>query len=347
MASEKPLVLVLGGTGYTGQSVVGGLTKSGNFRVAAFVRPTSVTKPATETLRTAGVEIRVGDFTDDFEKLKQYLHGVDILISAVDAGVVGAQREIFRAAKEVGVQRVVPCDWATPSAKGVILINDLKLEIREYLRDLGVGYTFIDVGWWMQLFLPLPLRSTVGPQVEAMTWRIHGAGENRNLLTDLHNIGTWTAKIIADPRTLNKTVIIWEDEVKEKDAHEIGARVSGDEDRLREKRIQMRVPVQDSMCLTARSLNLLCPMCIGVRGGYQEANRGRQRGVCAGPKRFPGDQENTLENAKRLGYLDARELCPDLPAHSLEDFAKKFYSLPEPGELAGEIHPRIGKGESA
>ncbi|RPD76835.1 NAD-P-binding protein [Lentinus tigrinus ALCF2SS1-7] len=239
MVSEKPLVLVLGGTGYTGQSVVGGLIKSGNFRVAAFVRPTSVTKPATETLRTAGVEIRVGDFTDDFEKLKQYLHGVDILISAVDAGVVGAQREIFRAAKEVGVQRVVPCDWATPSAKGVILINDLKLEIREYLRDLGVGYTFIDVGWWMQLFLPLPLRSTVGPQVEAMTWRIHGAGENRNLLTDLHNIGTWTAKIIADPRTLNKTVIIWEDEVKEKDAHEIGARVSGDEDRLREKRIQV------------------------------------------------------------------------------------------------------------
>ena len=43
-------------------------------------------------------------------------------------------------------------------------------------------------------------------------------------------------------------------------------------------------------------------------------------------------QENTLENAKRLGYLDARELYPDVPAQSLEEFAKEFYSLPEPGQ---------------
>ncbi len=42
-------------------------------------------------------------------------------------------------------------------------------------------------------------------------------------------------------------------------------------------------------------------------------------------------QENTLENAKRLGYLDARELYPDIPAQSLEEFAEEFYSLPEPG----------------
>ena len=89
------------------------------------VRPTSVTKPATETLKASGVEIRVGSLTDDFEKLKQHLEGVNILISAVDARVVGEQREIFRAAKEVGVQRVVPCDWATPGAKGVRFLTDV------------------------------------------------------------------------------------------------------------------------------------------------------------------------------------------------------------------------------
>ena len=44
-------------------------------------------------------------------------------------------------------------------------------------------------------------------------------------------------------------------------------------------------------------------------------------------------QENTLENAKRLGYLDARELYPDIPVQSLEDFAEEFYSLPEPGAV--------------
>ena len=44
-------------------------------------------------------------------------------------------------------------------------------------------------------------------------------------------------------------------------------------------------------------------------------------------------EENSLENAKRLGYLDARELYPDIPAQSLEEFAKEFYSMPDPGQI--------------
>ena len=42
-------------------------------------------------------------------------------------------------------------------------------------------------------------------------------------------------------------------------------------------------------------------------------------------------QENTLENAMQLGYLDARKLYPDIPAQSLEDYAAEFYGLEEPG----------------
>ena len=43
-------------------------------------------------------------------------------------------------------------------------------------------------------------------------------------------------------------------------------------------------------------------------------------------------EENSLENAKRLGYIDARELYPDIPVQSLEEYAKEFYSLPEPAK---------------
>ena len=42
-------------------------------------------------------------------------------------------------------------------------------------------------------------------------------------------------------------------------------------------------------------------------------------------------QEATRENAMRLGYLDARVLYPDVPVRTLEEFAKEFYALPEPG----------------
>ncbi len=89
------------------------------------VRPSSATKPATQELVASGVEIRVGALTDNYEKLKQILQGVDILISAVDARAIDEQREIFRAAKEVGVQRVIPCDFATPGAKGGRLQADM------------------------------------------------------------------------------------------------------------------------------------------------------------------------------------------------------------------------------
>ena len=41
--------------------------------------------------------------------------------------------------------------------------------------------------------------------------------------------------------------------------------------------------------------------------------------------------ENTLENAKRLGYLDAQELYPDIAPLSLEEFAKRFYAMEDPG----------------
>ena len=36
-------------------------------------------------------------------------------------------------------------------------------------------------------------------------------------------------------------------------------------------------------------------------------------------------EENTLENAKRLGYLDVRELYPDIVPTSLEEYAQEFY----------------------
>ena len=89
------------------------------------VRAASLSKPATEQLRAAGVEIREGDATDDYEKLRKVVEGVDVLISAVYATVVPLQRDIFRAAKEMGVKRVVPCDFGTPGAKGVRSYHDI------------------------------------------------------------------------------------------------------------------------------------------------------------------------------------------------------------------------------
>ena len=89
------------------------------------IRESSLDKPATQALRDAGVKIRVGDVTDDVDKLKTVLAGVDILISAVYALLINDQKGIIRAAKELGtVQRVIPCDFGTHAPPGIMVIKD-------------------------------------------------------------------------------------------------------------------------------------------------------------------------------------------------------------------------------
>ena len=89
----------------------------------------------------------------------------------------------------------------------------------------------------MQLYLPLPLRSQAPQLMKDMGWSMYADGDARSLVTDREHIGTYVARILADPRTVNQAVVIWEDEVRQGDAHALGERVSGEGEALKEKRI--------------------------------------------------------------------------------------------------------------
>lgn len=104
------------------------------------------------------------------------------------------------------------------------------------IKSLGVPHTFIDVGWWMQLYLPLPLRSKTSETMKELSYTLVN-GEARNLVTNRDHIGTFVARIVADPRTLNNAVIIWEDEVTQNAVHELGEELSGDGYKLKAKRV--------------------------------------------------------------------------------------------------------------
>ncbi|TBU43861.1 NAD(P)-binding protein [Dichomitus squalens] len=311
-SDNRPLVLVVGATGRTGGTIVQGLLASGNFRVATLVRKASLSSPTTEALRTAGVEVRVGDMKDSIEILSLALKGVDILISAVAGALVLDQKGLLSAAKTVGVQR------------GVRQVLDQKLVIHEFIQQLQLPFTFIDVGWWMQTYLPLPQRTIVPEHCRAFTETIVGKGEAKNLVTDYRRIGTYVARIIADPRTLNRSVIVWEDEVSQQTAQQLAEQYSGEADFIRSRRIY-----------------------VGRDYFLTQAAEGRKKIAQDPSKATFADyvavsfneykhsmyvlEENTLENAKRLGYLDVQELYPDLPRYTLEQFAREFYQLPEPG----------------
>ncbi len=88
------------------------------------IRPASLSKPEVEKLRSSRVEIRTGDLNDGVEALKKILEGVSVVISTVVARAISQQKDAILAAKEVGVQRFVPCDFGTPGAKGVRRLHD-------------------------------------------------------------------------------------------------------------------------------------------------------------------------------------------------------------------------------
>ena len=124
--------------------------------------------------------------------------------------------------------------------------------MHDYVKELGLTYTIIDIGWWMQLYLPVPLRSAAPQYLKEISWSVYGMGDSKQLLTNLYNIGPWVARIITDPRTINKSVIIWEDEATQTDAFELGVRFSGDGEALRAKRIDVSLSDKRSADLYAR-----------------------------------------------------------------------------------------------
>ncbi|KAH9925886.1 NAD-P-binding protein [Epithele typhae] len=329
--TSLPLVLVVGALGSTGRSITRGMLYSGKFRVAAMVRPVSMNKPLTEQLRKAGVDIRPGDLHDGVDRLKTVLRGVSILVSAVGPDAIADQKDLFRAARAVGVQRVVPSEWGTPGAEGVIPVRDAKIAIRSFLAALRLPCTVIDIGWRMQTFLPLPPRSRVDPRIRALTHRAFAfaasADPAHTLLTDLNAVGAYVARVLADPRTSDRMVIVWEDERPVSAAAAAGERFSGEGPAMRSQRAT--ITEQDLTRLEKEAHALLA----AGGGAHPDAEQlelqiwwcGFARSVCV-------LRENTLENARRLGYVDARALYPDIRASMLEEFAGRFYRMKDPSE---------------
>ncbi|TRM68620.1 hypothetical protein BD626DRAFT_394932 [Schizophyllum amplum] len=309
---SKPRVVIVGGTGATGVSVVDGLLRSGNFRVAVVTR--SPQKPASLELQNRGIELLAcpdlaAATHADFVAL---LKDADILICTMHAYLLDVQRTLFAAAKEVGVKRVVPCDFSTHAPKGAMLINDKKLAIRDYARELGLGYTFIEVGYWYQVLLPYP-PSYAGEPLADVSFRFLGSGTVPTAGTDLHHIGDYVALILADARTLNQTVFVWEDHVTEADLFRIAEEKCGDGEGLR--KLTVKVP-ESQIEADVQAAIAGGEAALGMRYLLEYAQSLFVRG------------DNTRDNAVRGGALDARELYPEYKSRTVAEFAETYYPNP-------------------
>ncbi|TRM70581.1 hypothetical protein BD626DRAFT_477924 [Schizophyllum amplum] len=308
MSQQKPLVVVFGASGETGRSIVGGLLRSGEFRVAAVTRNPS--NPALVKFAECGVTVHQADILAvTQERLREILTGADCAIATLPPTCKEAQKDIVEAAKAVGVRRFVPDDFGTEAPTGIMYLHDRKIAIREYIQKSGLGYTFIEVGFWMQLVLPWPAQLT--GFVADMTHEVIGTGDVPLALTDLSHIGDYVARIIKDDRTLNKTVLIWEDEKTQNQGWAHAERKLGSDFVQQKKKV---IPESEFMkqLEAARAVPPESIMRMGAEYKYSLYIRG----------------DNTVAKARAAGVLDFKELYPDVKAPTFEEFMDTFYESP-------------------
>ncbi|KAK1546766.1 isoflavone reductase [Colletotrichum paranaense] len=200
-------VALIGGTGETGSIIVNALLESDipALKIIAIVRPASERKPDVVALEKRGVAVAVVDLEGPRAELVIVLEGADVLISTIHVSALGSQIPLADAAKAAGVKRFVPCFFATVApAKGVLTLRQLKEEALLHAKKIRLPYTVIDVGWWYQLSIPRLPSGRIDSATPLPVNFIAGDGNTLSALTDVRDVGRFTARIIADPRTINK-----------------------------------------------------------------------------------------------------------------------------------------------
>ncbi|WQF79284.1 Putative NmrA-like domain, NAD(P)-binding domain superfamily [Colletotrichum destructivum] len=294
-------VTVIGATGETGSAVVDGLLNSPEvtFDVTALIRPASMSKPSVLRLQDRGVHTTPFDIDKPIEELAAQLQGVDVLISCL----LMNETLLADAAKKAGVKRFVPCWWATVMPRGFLSLRDGKEALLDHIRRLHLPYTAIDVGWWYQISLPRLPSGRLDRNLLLYSAYIPGDGSVPSGRTDRRDIGKYVARIIADPRTLNRKVFAYTDLRTHNEVYDTVEQLSGEQiPRIHRTAEEVEAEIAKSKDDPERFLDhyhYSYHMSCDIKG------------------------ENTPEYARYLGYLVAKDLYPDLHGISFEDFVKE------------------------
>ncbi|KPM38526.1 hypothetical protein AK830_g8063 [Neonectria ditissima] len=297
-------VAIVGASGETGQSIVNGLILSkDSFSITALVRPASINKPEVQRIKDQGVAVVAIELDAPQDDLVRALAGQDVVICCIIPDSATLQKGLADAAKAAGVKRFVPSAFATACPpEGIMALREIKEDVINHIKKIYLPYTVIDVGWWYQSSLPaLPSgRTDYAHKFPVRT--IAGDGTLPTALTDLRDVGKYVARIIVDPRTLNRSVFVYNEVRTQEDIFALLEAASG-EAIPRERQppavieaavAAARKPYYDQNDRSFASLLRLAvaqyPHSIWLRG------------------------DNTPEAAAYLGYLSGKELYPDMEA---------------------------------
>ncbi|KAL0930608.1 isoflavone reductase family protein [Colletotrichum truncatum] len=310
-------VAVLGATGATGSSIINALLEAGSFSITALVRPGSLARQANRDLEAKGVTILSFDLSAPVEESAQKLEGHDILLAAISIPATAEQIPLATVAKAAGIKRFVPCFYAPIAPpKGVVALRDivsfvvgiLKEDVLNHVKKIHLPYTAIDIGWWFQFTLPRLPSGRLDASVSGLVNVIPGDGNVISAFTDNRDFGKYVARIIADPRTLNKLVFAFSEMKTLNQIYDLLERLSGE-----------KIPREYDGHKILAKLASLGPGPIDPNSEDYFTQAVHQYWYSWAVR---GD--NNVEYARYLGYLIGHELYLDMKLTSFEDYIREL-----------------------
>ncbi|KAH7303345.1 hypothetical protein B0I35DRAFT_364420 [Stachybotrys elegans] len=311
VAAEKMQVVVAGASGETGQSIMDALLSSPDrFQVTVLGRADSISKAIYKDFIKRGASVHGVDF-EDIPTLASLLQGATTVIACITLEHKTVQEALIEASSQAGVGRFIPSFFATVCPpRGVMPMRAMKEDSLDKCKAIYLPYTVIDVGWWYQFSLPRVPSGKLDSSISFPEEYIAGDGNTRTALTDKADIGKFVARIISDPRTLNRQVFAYGEVTTQNQVFQLVEKWSGEaipRKYMSKEEIEGVIEKADAD-IAANPTN---PAPYVIKGLMEYKWSRSIRG------------DNTPEHANYLGYLNARELYPDFQPKSMDEFVRE------------------------
>lgn len=152
MEKKDKIILVTGATGQQGGAVCRHLLKDG-WKVRAMSR--DISKPAAEKLEKSGAELIGGDMSsaEDLKKAMKGIYGVFSVQNFWEHGYDGELlqgKNVVDAAKAEGIKHFLYSSVGGAERQTKLPHFDVKFEIENYIKNLGIPYTIIRPVFFME-----------------------------------------------------------------------------------------------------------------------------------------------------------------------------------------------------
>ncbi|KAK4935002.1 hypothetical protein LTR10_023870 [Elasticomyces elasticus] len=212
--SKCKKLLIFGATGLVGRHIVQQIIKGKDAfdRIAIFTSPRTVSSKSGDIadLKNSGIEILVGNITDEDDVKKAY-QGIDTVISAVGRNMIQHQTELIRLADETpNIHRFFPSEYGTDIEHGPESAGEKphqnKLKVRSFIRSCrNLEYTFLVTGPYADgdpvLYLSPNHGATVTGSFDVRTKKavLLGSGDLKIAFTTMTDVGKLLLAALTHP----------------------------------------------------------------------------------------------------------------------------------------------------